>query len=324
MAEWKIVDGNLPYLEEFPQMHDIDDAPSSLWRIIDGNLPFKLIFPEMHSIDDAPSSLWKIVDGDLPFKSIFPPMYEISKKDRAFVPSYFIFKGESSANFGAVEVLPLCLKHEQKTNFINFVNGSPLVQETSIYKSKVITVSLGLKDTSPEHIDKINAWLIGTGKLIFSDDPDRYYIATCNNALTGSRILRLGKLPVQFDVMPFKYDNKESDNFEAVYLVNATTYKSARIQYAGNVDAETVYKITGTGTIEIHNVQTGNDVEVRNVSEYCIIDIKARKVFNENGNVILDHTYGDIFDLKLIPGNNQFTFSTNVTALAIKRNTRWY
>lgn len=75
MATWYIVDGNLPYLEEFPPMPSIDDAPNSLWKIIDGDLPFKSAFPQMHTIDDAPLVLWKIIDGDLPFKSLFPKMY---------------------------------------------------------------------------------------------------------------------------------------------------------------------------------------------------------------------------------------------------------
>lgn len=72
MATWYIIDGDLPFLEEFPQFYQIDDAPSALWKIIDGDLPFKNSFPQMHTVDDAPNSLWKIIDGDLPFKSSFP------------------------------------------------------------------------------------------------------------------------------------------------------------------------------------------------------------------------------------------------------------
>ena len=78
MATWYITDGDLPFLEEFPQLHQINDAPLALWKIIDGNLPFKNSFPQMYVVDDAPNSLWKIVDGDLPFKSLFPKNYGIT------------------------------------------------------------------------------------------------------------------------------------------------------------------------------------------------------------------------------------------------------
>lgn len=78
MSTWYIVDGNLPYLNEFPEMKTIEDAPLGVWRIVDGELPFKLSFPEMSGITDAPLSMWRIVDGDLPFKVQFPEMSGIT------------------------------------------------------------------------------------------------------------------------------------------------------------------------------------------------------------------------------------------------------
>lgn len=81
MAEWKIINGNLPFQDAFPVMPaGFDDYPAALWKIVNGSLPYKVMFPAMHSIDDAPDSLWKIVDGELPFKSVFPPMYPITNE----------------------------------------------------------------------------------------------------------------------------------------------------------------------------------------------------------------------------------------------------
>lgn len=326
MAEWKIVNGNLPFQDAFPEMPaGFDEYPTSLWKIVDGSLPYKTMFPVVYAIDDAPSSMWKIVNGKLPFKSVFPKMYKYGQDERERGRhSSFIFKGIDSSEFGTVEILPLCLKHEERTDFINFVSGSPLVRETTALRSKVITITLGLKDTSPENIDKINSWLIGTGKLILSNDPDRYYIATCNGALTGERLLSLGKLPVQFNVMPYKYDDFESDDYENVSLGEGLISKTALVEYEGNAPSESVYKITGTGTIEINNVQNGNTVEIHDVTSYCVIDIKAKKVYDHENNVILDHTYGNIFDLQLNKGNNFFLLSTNVTKFEVKKRTRWY
>lgn len=80
MATWYMVDGNLPYLNEFPQMYSIDDAPSALWKIIDGNLPYKTSFSQMHRISDAPYAIWLIEDGKLPYKKAFPKMYGIIRE----------------------------------------------------------------------------------------------------------------------------------------------------------------------------------------------------------------------------------------------------
>ena len=322
--EWKIIDGNLPFLSEFPQMYTVNEPLASFWDIIDGALPFRPSFPQMYTVDDVPTSFWRIKDGNLPYRLTFPKMYKIGEDDSKPPHSSFTFKEINSAEFGKVEILPLCFKHEERTDFINFVSGSPLVRETTALRSKVITVTLGLKDTSPENIDKINSWLIGTGKLIFSHDPDRYYIATCNNALTGQRVLSLGKLPIQFNVMPYKYDNNESNEFESVRLVEATVSQGATIQYEGNAPSESVFKITGTGDIQIYSVQSDDYVEIHGLTGYCVIDLKKRKVTDENDNLILDHTYGNIFDLKLVPGQNIFLISGDVTALAVKKRTRWY
>lgn len=328
MYEWKIIDGDDPFLSEFPEMFDREDFEpiASFWNIIDGDLPFRPSgYPQMYNVNDIPVSFWRIKDGDLPYRLAFPKMYKYGQDERVHGQhSSFIFKGIDSSEIGTVEILPLCLKHEERTDFINFVSGSPLVRETTALRSKVITVTLGLKDTSPENIDKINSWLIGTGKLIFSHDPDRYYIATCNNALTGQRVLSLGKLPIQFNVMPYKYDNNESNEFESVRLVEATVSQGATIQYEGNAPSESVFKITGTGDIQIYSVQSDDYVEIHGLTGYCVIDLEKRKVTDENDNLILDHTYGNIFDLKLVPGQNIFLISGDVTALAVKKRTRWY
>lgn len=47
MSEWKIIDGNDPFLDEFPPIYTVNDTPNSFWKIIDGDDPFRLAFPQM-------------------------------------------------------------------------------------------------------------------------------------------------------------------------------------------------------------------------------------------------------------------------------------
>lgn len=318
----------VPYRYDFPEMIESTDIENA-WithdvpdEYIENAVPYRPAFPALVESVDI-SDKWLISD-DIPFRWNFPELIR-STANPVDPPSFFTFKGRSSAEFGSIEILPLCLKHEEKTDFINFLTGSPYVLETSVLRSKVITITLNLSDISPANIDRVNSWLIGTGKLVLSHDPHRYYIATCNNALTGQKLVNtLGKVAVQFNVMPYKYDLKEKESFEPVDLAEEMLHKTAAIYYKGSAPAESTFKITATGNIEIYNVQTEKTVEIKGLTEYCIIDIKARKVTDENDLNILDRTYGDIFDLMLVPGDNYFFISGSVTAIGVKKKTRWY
>lgn len=77
---WYIVDGNLPYENEFisnafSESYTINETPVSFWQIVDGAIPFRPSgYPQMHTVDDVPNSFWRIIDGDDPFRLTFPPM----------------------------------------------------------------------------------------------------------------------------------------------------------------------------------------------------------------------------------------------------------
>lgn len=320
MSTWYIVDGNLPYLNEFPEMKVIDDAPLSVWRIVDGGLPFKLSFPEMEGINDAPLSMWRIVDGELPFKIQFPRMYKYGEDDRNVQPpSWFSFKGHKCTEFGCIlEKLPLNIRNELATKIIDMPENTPFVQEPSGWKTRVITVTLGLKDTSNENIDAINSWLIGQGRLIFSDDPDRHYIATCNGTLTGNRLLRLGKLPVQFIIMPHKRNNEEP--LTTYTITNGTV----SIENKGTAPCEPVLVITGDGDITLTHTQSGTEITIKDVDGKCTVDVSRRKVYDALNNVILSQVSGNLTDLKLSPKTvNQIVTTGSVTKIEAILNERW-
>lgn len=82
MATWYIINGNLPFLEEFPPMEKIDDLPNiigrSVWRIKNGELPFKSYFPPMYKVVEEGTNLYfgnklikKIFFGDTKIKAVY-------------------------------------------------------------------------------------------------------------------------------------------------------------------------------------------------------------------------------------------------------------
>lgn len=88
MSDWKIVNGDLPFKDDFAQRAtNFDDYPLNLWNKIEDELPYKIVFPPRYAINDAPSSMWKISE-DLPFKSVFPTRYVIDDAPMALWKKY--------------------------------------------------------------------------------------------------------------------------------------------------------------------------------------------------------------------------------------------
>lgn len=92
MADWKIINGNLPFKDDFANRPtEFDGYPDWLWHKTANGLPYKVMFPVIHAIDDAPEAMWKISD-DLPFKSAFPPMYECASESSVYAGNQVVRK----------------------------------------------------------------------------------------------------------------------------------------------------------------------------------------------------------------------------------------
>lgn len=88
MSDWKIINGDLPFKDDFAQRAtSFDDYPLNLWNKIEDELPYKIVFPPRYAINDAPSSMWKISE-DLPFKSVFTTRYVIDDAPMALWKKY--------------------------------------------------------------------------------------------------------------------------------------------------------------------------------------------------------------------------------------------
>ncbi len=232
--------------------------------------------------------------------------------------SYFIFKGKDSREYGILESLPLDIRAERTTQIINMPAGTPIIYESKAFKAQTVNMTLGLRDNSPDNIREINSWLYGRGKLILSNEPDKYYDAVCNTAIQGTRMVKnLGKIPVNFTVMPYRYaiENEWQE----------MSISSTWVSYINNdcmCTLQPTIKIYGNGELNFTLKDKGS-VTVRNVSEYCIIDVPTRRVYNKDGNIILNETVGNILNIELEPGTNTFYWKANTQKVEIKLNKRW-
>lgn len=203
--------------------------------------------------------------------------------------------------------------------------GEPIIYEPGGYRQQMITLNIGIKDITPDHLSNINNWLAGSGKLIFSNDPDKHYLAIANNAMTGNRLIeRFGKIPVQFLLMPFKREN-DSQWVEVQLSPQHIGYiNDASTATGGTAPSEPTVKLYGNGDLGFYHVASGTNITVHDVDTFCIIDVPSHRVFDKNNNVILNKTEGNIEGIVNPPRNGcQTNFSGDVTRVEVKYNRRW-
>ena len=223
-----------------------------------------------------------------------------------------------------LEKLPLDIRSEKITQIIEMPTGEPIIYEPGGYKQQIITLTIGIKDISMDHIHAINNWLTGYGRLIFSNQPDRHYMAVCNNALSGQRLVeQLGKLPVQFTLMPFAREN-ESEFVEVSLISSGVGYiNDSGTATGGTAPMQPTIKMYGNGDLGFYHFPSGTDVTVHDVDTFCIIDVPSHRVFDKNNNVIMNKVEGNIEGIINPAHNGCQTNFRNVSRVEVKYNRRW-
>lgn len=233
--------------------------------------------------------------------------------------SYFIFKDIDSREFGILESLPLDIRAERATQVINMPVGVPIIYESDSYKAQTVTLSFGLRDNSVQNIMNINKWLCGRGKLIFSDDLGKYYDAVCNMPIIGERMIRhMGKIPIQFTVMPFRYELRE-----IWYPMSITSSWTSNIHNdCPNTVLPTLKIYSDAGYVDFNYPPAGT-IRITGVDKYVVVDIPKRRVFDKDGNVILNRTTGSLLKVELQPGDNKFYWDAGTKQVSYMLNRRW-
>ena len=241
--------------------------------------------------------------------------------------AWFSFKGKRCDEqdvFCILEKLPLDIRSEKITQIIEMPTSEPIIYEPGGYKTQVITLNIGLKDISMAHIHNVNNWLTGSGRLIFSNQPDRHYMAVCNNSLAGQRLVeQLGKLPVQFTLLPFARENEPE--FVEVSLNNGVGFiNDSSTSTGGTAPMQPTIKMYGNGDLGFYHFASGNSITIHDVDTFCVIDVPSHRVFNKNNEVIMNKVEGNIEGI-INPAHNgcQTNFNGNVTGVEVKYNRRW-
>ncbi len=132
-------------------------------------------------------------------------------------------------------------KMRVKETVIDGVDGS-IIEELG-YESYDKSILIGLKIGAD--VDEISEFFTGSGEIVFSNEPDKYYKARIINSIDYARLLRYKVAQVTFRVQPFKNSRVEVPR-------EATSDQDYMIvENIGNHTAKPIITITGSGTVSL-------------------------------------------------------------------------
>lgn len=227
----------------------------------------------------------------------------------------FNFLGKDSyLDYGIlVEKRPPIPKPQRNVDYIEVPGRSgSLKVDDETYNDVLIPIKCGfLNEDVVSKADEVKTWLDGgEGRLILSNQTDKYYMAHVSDQFDISQEWRVfGQFLVNFRCKPFKY---------SVINDAVTMLAPGNITNPGTVKSEPIIVLTGTGNITL--TINGVSIQLNNVNGYITIDSVLKDAYKETllqNNLML----GD-FPV-LVPGDNEISWTGNVTSVQITPNWRW-
>jgi predicted phage tail component-like protein len=218
--------------------------------------------------------------------------------------SYFIFNSIRSDDLHLyIEHLPPIIKPPEKYELIK-VNGSSVVRiNQQGYDMYEKPISVGFRE---DNIENVMNWLRGQGKLILSNEPDKYYDVYIPKQIDYEKALRFRKANVVFLTQPYKHATGEEE----------TTARTVINQ--GNTECLPLMTIYGSGAVDV--LINGIKACTVTISEYITLDGEEQEA--SKGDVLQNRVMVGEFP-KLSPGENILTFSGNVTNVKTLVRSRW-
>lgn len=227
--------------------------------------------------------------------------------------AWFTFKGIDSREMGViVTAMPETVRAERRIESITVAgrNGS-LHTDEGVYESYDRTMECALIKRA--RLDEIAAWLVGSGEMTFSTEPDKVYRVTIANKISITQMMRVfQKFQIILDTQPFKYSVNAAG--DALELTAPTT-----IRNSGTVYSEPLITVYGSGDITL--TVNGADFPLYGVQESITIDSEMMEVFkgdtNQNGK------YGGAEFPRFEVGKNEIRWTGNVSKIKIQPRWRW-
>lgn len=225
-----------------------------------------------------------------------------------------IWKEKSSRDFNSlvIQELPPISRPPIRTMIseIEGVDGDKVEQLGYMAYDK--EMSVGIKNMS--EIDDIIEYFSGSGEVIFSNEPDKYYKASIVSGIDFERLVRFRTATVVFHVQPFKYAVEE-----VTQVIDTSSLHQIEIVNSGNTQSKPIIQLEGSGTITIsYNNKT--IIFTFDSQGHAKFDSEAQDV-SWNGVLLNRKMIGDFFLLE--KGTNVISWTGTINSFTIDRKSRW-
>lgn len=191
---------------------------------------------------------------------------------------------------------------------VDGVDGSVIEELGYATYDKALAIGI----TQKANIDEVIKFFSGTGEVVFSNEPDKFYKATIINQIDYARLVRFRTATITFRVQPFKYEYDEQ---------TVTLTESGSIFNDGNYIAKPIIEIKGTGTIELTvNGDTVFSYTFPDGDDAVVIDSQKQDAYV--GTILKNRNMVGEFPAFEI-GANAISWEGNITSLSVSYKSRW-
>lgn len=228
---------------------------------------------------------------------------------------YIIFNDIISTDVGVViNKLPPIIKPEKNMEKfeLNERDGF-LTMDYGTYKGYVKPVECTMTDKA--NINQLTSWLNGSGKVIFSNEPEMIYDATIINKIPFESIVdKFRSFIIQFECQPFK---RQVVGNEKTYDI---TEHSGGIKFEGkgNYKSKPVITVYGNGSVTL--MINEQRVILTNVVDEITVNSQIMDCYKQ-GRLMNHYMIGEFPTLN--PTTNYLGWEGNISQIKIEYNWRW-
>ena len=185
--------------------------------------------------------------------------------------NWIIFKGFNTKGIFLIEELPIVPTANVKQDIIE-IDGRHGFLTDSQEAYEPIDIDIELKIYKKEDIQKIRNIFKGSGDLIFSNQPDRYYKATIISKLDFERVVRqFCKVLITFKLQPHAYEIKDN----TIKLTAAET--SYTLENNTNATSQPEITIYGTGSAIL--IIGSETIRIKDINDHIILDYELKESY---------------------------------------------
>jgi predicted phage tail component-like protein len=236
---------------------------------------------------------------------------------------YVVINGISSKTINGllIQSLPPVSKPKIRTEVEEIDGRDGDIVTTLGYSAYDKPISIGLY--GEYNVDDIIDYFSQSGKIVFSNEPDKYYIFSQYDQIDFERLIRFKTATVNIHVQPFKYS--DSETVKNYSYSEGTTTASISIRNDGNIYSKPTLTITGRGDISVYL----NDAQILTLdldeasAETIIIDASKMNAYSTSGAYLNRRVTGVYDNLRLKRGTNNLKIDGAITSVAINNYSRW-